>query len=388
MKINTHLFSEVYGCYFTVVRSILEQAEGGLTRAEIESMVLTDGFYDSAFHLLPKLFSGEWNLMEQRTDGKYYSKLISKDLTRPMTDLEKGWLKALLFDKRIHLFVNSEEAAALSEALKEVSPLFLQSDFHYYDSAADGDPYWEEKYINNFQKILKACENQSPLFILYESGKQNRTKRLVIPYKLNYSSRDDKFRLLGVTCQRDGQFKKTTLNLARILAVEPSAESSVNSSAKISVKSSAETLAKSSAKTSVNSSTETLAKSSAEVSFKSSAETSAGSSILNIPKPFPLYKFFRETICKEPIILEISKERNGLERCMLQFASWEKQTEYDEESNCYICRIYYDGEDETELLVRVLSFGPVVRVLGPVNFLAQIKERVRNQYQLNTYEES
>ncbi len=343
MKINSHLFSEVYGCYFTVVRSILEQAEGGLTRAEIESMVQTDGFYDSAFHLLPKLFSGEWNLMEQRTDGKYYSKLISKDLTRPMTDLEKGWLKALLFDKRIHLFVNSEEAAVLSEALKEVSPLFLQSDFHYYDSAADGDPYGEERYISNFQKILKACENQSPLFILYESGKQNRTKRLVIPYKLNYSSRDDKFRLLGVTCQRDGQFKKTTLNLARILTVEPSAESS--------------------------------------------AESSAGPSILNIPKPFPLYKFFRETICKEPIILEISKERNGLERCMLQFASWEKQTEYDEESNCYICRIYYDGEDETELLVRVLSFGPVVRVLGPVNFLVQIKERVRNQYQLNTYEE-
>ncbi|MDF2873131.1 MAG: protein-containing protein [Anaerocolumna sp.] len=371
MKINSHLFSEVYGCYFTVVRSILEQAEGGLTRAEIESMVQTDGFYDSAFHLLPKLFSGEWNLMEQRTDGKYYSKLISKDLTRPMTDLEKGWLKALLFDKRIHLFVNSEEAAVLSEALKEVSPLFLQSDFHYYDSAADGDPYGEERYISNFQKILKACENQSPLFILYESGKQNRTKRLVIPYKLNYSSRDDKFRLLGVTCQRDGQFKKTTLNLARILTVEPSAESS----AETLVNSSTEALAKSSAESSVNSPTET------------SAESSAGPSILNIPKPFPLYKFFRETICKEPIILEISKERNGLERCMLQFASWEKQTEYDEESNCYICRIYYDGEDETELLVRVLSFGPVVRVLGPVNFLVQIKERVRNQYQLNTYEE-
>lgn len=384
MKINTHLFSEVYGCYFTVVRSILEQAEGGLTRTEIESMVQTDGFYDSAFHLLPKLFSGEWNLMEQRTDGKYYSKLISKDLTRPMTDLEKGWLKALLLDKRIYLFVNSEEAAALSEALKEVSPLFLQSDFHYYDSAVDGDPYGEERYISNFQKILKACENQSPLFILYESGKQNRTKRLVIPYKLNYSSRDDKFRLLGVTCQRDGQFKKTTLNLARILTVEPSAESfaetSIKSSSETSVNSSTETLAKSS--------TETLAKSSAETSDKSSSETSAGPSLLNIPKPFPLYKFFRETICKEPIILEISKERNGLERCMLQFASWEKQTEYDEESNCYICRIYYDGEDETELLVRVLSFGPVVRVLGPFNFLAQIKERVRNQYQLNTYEES
>lgn len=363
MKINNHLFSEVYGCYFTVIKRILEQAEGGLTRAEIESMVQTDGFYDSAFHLLPKLFSGEWNLMEQRTDGKYYSKLLSKDLTRPMTDLEKAWLKALLSDKRIHLFINPEESAFLSDTLKEVPPLFLPSDFHFYDSAADGDSYEEKQYIDNFRIILKACENQIPLTILYESGKQNRTKRLVIPYKLNYSSRDDKFRLLGVAFQRGGHVKKTTLNLARILTVELSAEASVEINAKNPVVNSAKNLP--------------------EASADALTETSAN----NIQNPFPFYKFFRETKCKEPIVLEISKERNGLERCMLQFASWEKQTEYDEEHDCYVCRIYYDGQDETELLVRVLSFGPVVKVLGPSTFLAQIKERVRNQYRLNTYED-
>lgn len=360
MKINNHLFSEVYGCYFTVVKRILEQTEGGLTRAEIESMVQTDGFYDSAFHLLPKLFSGEWNLMEQRTDGKYYSKLLSKDLTCPMTGLEKAWLKALLSDKRIHLFINPEESASLSDALKEVPPLFLPSDFHFYDSAADGDSYEEKRYIDNFRIILKACGNQTPLSILYESGKQNRTKRLVIPYKLNYSSRDDKFRLLGVACQRGGAVKKITLNLARILTVELSAESYSKHQV-------------------VNS-----AKNSPEASSNALTEPSA----MKIPMPFPVYKFFRETQTKEPIVLEISKERNGLERCMLQFASWEKQTEYDEERDCYVCRIYYDGQDETELLVRVLSFGPVVKVLGPAPFLAQIKDRVRNQYRLNTYEES
>ncbi len=68
---------------------------------------------------------------------------------------------------------------------------------------------------------------------------------------------------------------------------------------------------------------------------------------------------------------------------MLQFASWEKHTEYDEERDYYICRIYYDGEGESELLVRVLSFGPVVRILGPMKFLEQVKERVRRQYGLN-----
>jgi predicted DNA-binding transcriptional regulator YafY len=67
---------------------------------------------------------------------------------------------------------------------------------------------------------------------------------------------------------------------------------------------------------------------------------------------------------------------------MLQFASWEKETEYDEQTGGYTCRIYYDGQDETELLIRILSFGPVVKVLGPEGFLAQVKERVLKQYDI------
>ena len=38
--------------------------------------------------------------------------------------------------------------------------------------------------------------------------------------------------------------------------------------------------------------------------------------------------------------------------------------------------------DETELLIEVLSFGPVVRVLGPESFLRQIRARVKRQHQL------
>jgi hypothetical protein len=67
---------------------------------------------------------------------------------------------------------------------------------------------------------------------------------------------------------------------------------------------------------------------------------------------------------------------------MLHFASYEKRTEYDEETNKYISYIYYDKQDENELLIRILSFGPVIRVLGPVSFLELVKERVRRQWEL------
>lgn len=39
--------------------------------------------------------------------------------------------------------------------------------------------------------------------------------------------------------------------------------------------------------------------------------------------------------------------------------------------------------DESEILIRVLGFGPVGKVLGPYNFLNQVKERVLNQCLLN-----
>ena len=95
-----------------------------------------------------------------------------------------------------------------------------------------------------------------------------------------------------------------------------------------------------------------------------------------------LKELFEKNICTEPVILEITKERNALERFMLQFASFERQTEYDKERNVFTCRIWFDTADETELLIRILSFGPVIKVLGPEGFLHQIKERIMRQVEL------
>lgn len=59
----------------------------------------------------------------------------------------------------------------------------------------------------------------------------------------------------------------------------------------------------------------------------------------------------------------------------------------DKERNIYTCRIWYDPADETELLIRILSFGPVIKVLGPKGFLDQVKERIRRQIALNSQQD-
>ena len=279
------LFSEIYGCYFAVISRILDQAQNGMTKNEIENLVSDYGFYDSAFYLLPSLFPdarggiADWNLLNKR-DNVYYSRLTRKT-KRPLTILEKSWLKALTNDPRINLFLDEAQVTQLRESIASIEPLFLNDDFNVYDHHLDGDDYGDPEYISRFKTILKAIKEQQPLIIEYNNSKGGRTKRQYHPYKICYSARDDKFRLqCAAFNSRQNQLQRIFLNLARITAVQATEK-------KFDIRDKLQIL-------------------------------------------------FKETACNEPVVMEISKERNAIERCMLQFASFERQTEHDRERDIYI----------------------------------------------------
>ena len=60
---------------------------------------------------------------------------------------------------------------------------------------------------------------------------------------------------------------------------------------------------------------------------------------------------------------------------MTHFADMKKQAKQVNQ-NCYRIKIYYEKEDETELVIRVLTFGPMVKVIEPKPFVDLIKERL------------
>ena len=90
---------------------------------------------------------------------------------------------------------------------------------------------------------------------------------------------------------------------------------------------------------------------------------------------------WRETP-KEDVVktltLQITDERNALERVMLHFAHFEKQAERVDDRT-YLLRMNYYESDETEIVIRVLSFGPCVKVIEPESFIDLIKERLLAQ---------
>lgn len=85
---------------------------------------------------------------------------------------------------------------------------------------------------------------------------------------------------------------------------------------------------------------------------------------------------------KKEVVLRVSSERNALNRFMMEFAELERVSEFDDESKECTVTMKYDAMDETEILIRILSFGPVVEVLQPYDFRAQIAHRIGLQRQL------
>lgn len=317
------LFHEIYSCYIDVVRCILTEAEQSpVTAGRMEQLAAEKAFGESALAILPKLTGGDWPLLVPCGDDAFRSRLTHTPHV-PLSTLQKSWLKALLADGRIRLFFSDAELEELKDMLGDVEPLYREEDFYYFDRYRDGDPIADTAYRLHFETILRALQENRILLVSYE-GKQGPVSLEAAPYQLQYSSKDDKFRLCCLKYSRGAFRLNTQLNLAKIRDCRLSSESCPAHTAK--------------------------------------------------------YRFRPVSRAPEPVLLQISGERNSLERCMLHFASYEKHTEYEEERGCYLCSIYYDLADETELLIDILSFGPVVQVLGPESFLEQVRERVRRQH--------
>ena len=74
---------------------------------------------------------------------------------------------------------------------------------------------------------------------------------------------------------------------------------------------------------------------------------------------------------KRTVELLLKDERQALERVMMQFSAYEKITE-KVDSNLYRVVLTYEAEDEIDIIIRVLSFGPNLKVVGPKSFIKQI----------------
>ena len=308
------LFSEIYSAYYNTVASIISCSQQGKLDSDLLFKIVKESAFPESFMTIGSaLETGKWPLVK-----KDYSTNIQNIPTMPLSILQKRWLKALCNDKRIRLFVSDEVLERLKNQLQDVEPLFTENDYYLYDKYSDGDPYDDSEYIKNFRTVLEAIHQKKTISVEY-TGRFGQQKRFICaPCKIEYSEKDDKFRIISKVRNRH-----SILNIARINSCEVTENSKVDDIS--------------------------------EEDLPDNRRTS--------------------------VTLEIYDERKAMERVMLAFAHFEKSA-VQISDDVYQLTLNYDSFDETELVVRVLSFGPMVKVIEPQSFVKLIQERIESQINL------
>lgn len=296
------IFSELYSAYYNTVAQIIASIiNGKRSESELQELVLEYAFGESILTILPSLKNEKWQLVH--SDMSTSLKHIP---TMPLTNLQKEWLKAISLDPRIKLF------DIRLDGIDNVEPLFTQNDYYVYDKYSDGDPFEDEDYIRRFRMILSAIKEQRQIELKIENKENDINYVRCIPLNLEYSEKDDKFR---VACISRGSIAKIELSKIMYCVV-----------------------------------------------------TSKSDNILTTTKE----------VQYDTLILKIIDERNTLERVMLHFAHYEKRAEKIDKSH-YIVKIRYEHNDENEMIVRILSFGQLVEVIGSDSFKKMLIEKLNKQ---------
>ena len=109
------LFHEIYSSYYIAVSSILKEAvRGTLTGKKLNALVQEHAFGESLLTIPDGLKGEKWRLIH-----KDLSTPLEEEPSMPRTILEKRWMKALLLDPRIRLFM-PDMAGLEGIGLKEI----------------------------------------------------------------------------------------------------------------------------------------------------------------------------------------------------------------------------------------------------------------------------
>ena len=296
------IFSELYSAYYNTIAAIISRIiEGEHSEKELQKIVAERAFGESVLTIMPALKSEKWQLVHSDMTTS-----LEHKPTMPLTTLQKQWLKAISLDPRVKLF------GVKFPELDDVEPLFTADDYYVYDKYSDGDPFEDEEYIRQFRVVLEAIKQGTQIKFEMVNRKGNTMFIRCQPSRLEYSQKDDKFRVITA-----GWRSVSTVNLSKIRAC---------------------------------------------------AHYTGEKPVIG-----EVYEVQYDTL-----EVKVVDERNALERFMLHFAHFEKQAE-KMDKNTYLVKIKYAHDDEPEMVIRILSFGPMVKVIGSESFKKLVIEKLKKQ---------
>ncbi len=321
------LFNELHSKYYTLVNHILSSiSEEGADISTLRKIITTEGFLETPTVLLPLLTSqtDEGYHLLHKENTTYYSVLQNPPITF-LTQTQKSWLKTLTLDPKIHLFLDEDELYQLKKVLRNVEPLFLPETIHPIHQASLDTDFTNQDYIHLFRSISNYLHHHEYMKISYTNEESECITTTVAGYKLEYRMTQDSFHLIGVSENPILSHTVIRINLRTITAITP---------------------------------------------------------MNNYFDPTQIEGIVKAYKCKEPIFFELSNERKGFDRAFMHLSNYERITEFNEETHTCLVQLFYYPFDEEELINILISFGPIIKILGPTHIKNQFKERIKKQFLL------
>lgn len=238
---------------------------------------------------------------------------------------ERAWLYYILQDSKTSLFLDEEVRNKLIKSLdKGLSYPISDSYIDIRHFSNQSKAFFNKEVIKCFKKITLAISEHRYVKLTNKSfsGRiyENQT---LIPYKFEYSPQFDSFSLSAYPLDTKRPVKMNLSNISNVTVGD------------------------------------------------------------NIPNYDKFIKSFEQMLIemkeKDPIIIEISDEKNGYDRCSYKFSSFDKVC-YENENNKLIMNIYYYRFQKDEILRNLLFLGPVVKIISPTSIIKEYINLLKECY--------
>lgn len=241
----------------------------------------------------------------------------------PLTAWELRWLCTILNDDKMNLFLSSDTINKLLALIPDSIKPINVSDIVVFDR------YHSKGHKPNaefFQALISALHKGVRLQIRYTDGKGRKYKGTYCPLHIEYSKRDDRFRLYVVD---DASKRVRIMNIDGITGITP---------------------------------------------CYSTFSPEDYQKILS--------DFLQNT--SKQITVEFIDTKNIPDRLLNEFAPWRKRCELiNPKTKLYRFTLYYHKYDEIDVLIRLMSYGPYIRIVDKNHFIyKELMERIEKQNEL------
>jgi predicted DNA-binding transcriptional regulator YafY len=227
---------------------------------------------------------------------------------------EKEWLKAILNDDKINLFLDHTTQQKLSEALAQDVLLYEKKDVYVQKNTTQQD-FTDENLQRVFKTVLRGiAERKHIRFEYYKRKNDVVTTISALPLKIHYHGVNDSFQCIVFDIERN--FKTTTtLNMDCIKSA------------------------------------------------------TIIDDIVTDQK-----KQLENTV--ETAEIELRNEKNLPTQCFMLLSDYKKTVFFDEARNLYHISIQYYDFERQDLFKNILSLGEYCVILSPASLVEQIKKRL------------